>query len=170
MQTKLTVILEREVDLIVVGANHLTTQEVTIVLGTLVEIGLSQIIIAGITTGWSVHMHTATITVAHFIEVIFRTILVGLGGVDALCIREADLQALQDFAPSKIVRDTTIDGRVRIHVFSEVTMILKNIIMISSQIVTISLVTDTIRQQSVPINILREVVRTGQQTLVVLST
>ena len=110
MQAKLTIILERKVNLVVVRANHLTTQEVTIVLGTLVEIGLSQIIIAGITTGWSVHMHTATITVAHFIEVIFRTILVGLACTDTLGIREADLQTLQNLAPSKVIRDTSING------------------------------------------------------------
>ena len=168
MQTKLTVVLECEVNLIVVRANHLTAQEVTVVLGTLVEIRLSQIVVSRIiATCWSIKVHSATIAVRHFIKVIFRTILVGLAGVDALSIREADLQALQDFAPSKIVGDTTIDGRVRIHVFGEVTMILQNIIMICSQVIAIRSIADAVWKQSASINILREVVRTGQQTLVV---
>ena len=168
MQTKLTVILEREVELIVVRANHLTAQEVTVVLGALVEIRLCQIFVSRIiTTCWGVHMHTATIAVRHFIKVIFRTKLVGLAGVDALSIREANLQALQDFAPPKIVRDTAIDGRVRIHISGVVTMILKNIIMVCSQVIAIRSIADTVWKQGMSINILWQVVWTSEQTLIV---
>ena len=167
MLTKLPVILERKVNLIVIRTNHLTTQEVTIVLSSLVEITLSQIIVISITTCGSIKVHTATITVTHFINIICRTILIGLASTDTLGIRKTDFQALQDITPSEVISDTTIDSGIRIHIFGKVTMILKDVIMIGSEVVTIRCITNTIGVQSMAIDILRKIIRTSQKSLIV---
>ena len=72
-------------------------------------------------------MVARTVAAVHGVEGVGRTILVGLVGIDALRIAEAQFQTLQNLVPSEVVAQASVDARVRVHVPREVAVVLQHV-------------------------------------------
>ena len=168
MSAESTVVVEGEVHLVIIRTNHLTAAVVTVSIFNGIEVAVIQIVETKIfTTCRCVKVLTGAITFLHGVKRIRCTILIGLVCIDTLRVRELYLQALQNFAPSEVVVNTTADVEGRGLAIGEVTIILQ-----SSEVVVLVLYTGTIRWtvagNSVFFYILWHIARTGQHQVVVL--
>ena len=117
MLSEVAGIVDRQVNLVVVRANHVTAQVVAVGIRQCVEVGIRQVVVVSIVaTGRCIHVHTTTIAARHLVDGVGRAIFVSLVGIDALRVGELQLQALQNLAPPEVVVQAGVDAGVRRHV------------------------------------------------------
>ena len=112
-------------------------------------------------------MTATAITTRHLVEREAGTVLVVLVGADALGVREAQLQTLQDLAPTKVIGQAGIDVRIGRHGAGVVAIVLeycKRVVLVLHT----GAIAGTIGGNIVAVDLLRNIARTGQHQVVVL--
>ena len=161
-------ILCGEVHLVVVRTCRRAVQHVTVVVGRTVEVRRVQIVERRVVARCRrVQVVARTVAARHLVQRIVRAVLVGLVVVDALRIREAQLQTFQQLAPSEVVRQATVDAHVVRHVAAVVAVVLQHVEVVVLILVALS-ATDAIGGNGVTVDIFGNVCRTREQQVVVL--
>ena len=170
MLTEVAVVGDVEVDLIVVGAIGIARQERrrTIRNGHCRKVVNSEhhvVAIAGTRRG--VKVRTRSVAVVEGIDGIVRTVLVGLAVVDALRIGEAGGESLQWLPESEVEVKAAAERSVVVHRLAVVTILLERV----ERIVLVAVhrrIGGTIRCDRFAIDLLGNIIRMGEQQVVVL--
>ena len=161
-----TVVLGREVNLVVVGTGRRTRQIVAVAQSDGIEVGHIQIAVV-LTAHGGIEVVAAAVAVHHLIKGVRRAVLIALVGVDALRVGETEFQTFQNLTPTEIVADASVDVQVGVHIALVVAVVLKNVEVIVLVLVLLT-VAHTVGGDAVVFHVFGHVIGTGEQQVVVL--